>query len=154
MGRWACLVVFLIAAATAAAQVPSTVAIPTLAEDLAAAAERIGPAPAKFPTVFLVMSVQPIVGDGCRLQLVTNGVLYELFNKRQFGFCDHLPALHSAVWGRARHSKAASALNMENPDGAFATEYVDLAPILSEAKPRAMAYKIETATAIGPEWNP
>lgn len=124
---------------------------PTLAQLLDAAAQKIGPAPEKFPTIFLVTAVQPVVGDGCRLQLVTNGMQYDLFNQRQFGFCDHLPALNTAVWGRARHSKLAGVLNAGKPAG-FPTEYVDLAYTLG-SKPKAMAYKIETATAIGPDWG-
>ena len=124
---------------------------PTLAQILDAAAAKIGPAPQKFPTIFLVIAVQPVDGDGCRLQLVTNGMQYDLFNKRQFGFCDHLPPLNGAVWGRARHSKLAATLNGGTPGG-FATEYVDLA-YTSGPKPKAMAYKIETATAIDAGWG-
>ncbi|MGD0859000.1 MAG: hypothetical protein ABR912_06745 [Terracidiphilus sp.] len=124
---------------------------PSLKDLLDNASLRIGVAPEKFPTAFLVVSVTPIAGGECGLQVVTYGMIYSLAANRDTGRCANLPSLHSLVWGRVWRSKLAASLRAGNIAD-VAADYVDLV-YANGPKPKAATYMIVTAEAIGPDWG-
>lgn len=123
----------------------------TLAEGLARASEVIGPAPANYPTPFFVVSVTPIEGVNCSISVVTDGMLYSIWGVRDDGECRNLPALHTLVWGRMRHSRLATVLRQSDMAN-VPSDYVDLV-YAAGPKPRTAHYMISTAEAIGPDWG-
>lgn len=128
-------------------------ATPSLADILDRAPRVIGPAPTHYSVPFLVMAVTPLGGDSCSLTIVTNGMLYTLNAVRTYGGCDHLPKLHSLVWGRVRHSRMATLLRESNMVG-VASDYVDLVySDVAGKKPRTMSYVIDGAEEIPPNWG-
>lgn len=125
---------------------------PSLADILTRAPEIIGPPPKNYSVPFLVMQVIPLGGDACSLTIVTNGMLYTLNAVRTYGGCDHLPKLHSLVWGRVRHSRLGTLLRESNTVD-VASDYVDLVYARAGSKLRASSYVIEGADAIAPDWG-
>lgn len=123
----------------------------TLADVLSRAPEKIGPAPAKYTTPFLVVSVVPIESGECTLQLATNGMLYTAYAYIDAGRCQHLPALHALVWGRAWHSRAAEILREADVLDAE-SELIDIV-YSSGPKPKAVTYFIGSAEVIDANWG-
>lgn len=114
----------------------------SIAEVLASTKETAGPAPKKFTTPFLVAMVSPTADANCNLRVVTNGMAYIIVGKRSDGGCNHLPRLHSLVWGRVTKGK-----NKHD-----STERLDLV-YRNDAKVQAQAYAIVSASAIGLDWG-
>ena len=122
-----------------------------LAAIIACAPKLLGPAPYKFDTAFLVESVSPIGGGSCSMNLVTNGMAYYVTGDNDAGWCNHLPPLHSLVWGRVRHSKLATFLRQSNTVN-VESDYVDLV-YSGSSKPKSAPYIISGSNAIGPDYG-
>lgn len=124
---------------------------PTLAEVLSHTQEQAGPATGKYSTPFLVVTVLPISGGECDVELATNGMLYSVYGQIDDGWCDHLPTLHSLVWGQVRHSRLATFLRQSNTAN-VQSDYVDL--VYSGGNHPGIAhYIIATAQAIDANWG-
>lgn len=131
----------------------SSSAHPKLADILARTSSAIGPAPENFTTPYLVMQVTPIEGQECSVLVATNGMLYSIFGNRDDGWCNHLPALYSLVWGRARHSSVGTFLRQSNVAN-VSSDYIDLVySSTAGQKPKIAHYIIASAQAIGPDWG-
>lgn len=146
---WLALISCLLVATSVLAQNEQWI---TLADVLGRIQDQVGPAPKKFDTPFLVVSVSPIAGDECGVQLATNGTLYSVAGDRDTGWCDHLPALHALVWGRVRHSSLATFLRESNTVN-IASDYVDLVYAGGGDHPRVAHYLISGAEAIDADWG-
>lgn len=124
----------------------------TLADVLSRTQVQAGPAPDKFTTPFLVVSVTPIAGNECGLGLATNGTFFGVGADRDSGWCNHLPSLHALVWGRVRHSGLATFLRQSNAMD-VASDYVDLVYAGGGAHPKVAHYIISSAEAIDANWG-
>ena len=123
----------------------------TLADVLSRTIDQAGPAPAKFTTPFVVVSLSPVGGGGCSLDLATNGMIYVIAGDEDEGGCNHLPGLHALVWGRIRHSGVATFLRQSNITN-VASDYVDLV-YQNGSKPKTAFYIITDSQAIDTDWG-
>lgn len=123
----------------------------TLADVLSHTSDKAGPAPDKFATPFLVVAVSPLGGGACSLQVATNGMLYYVAAQLDNGECNHLPTLHSLVWGRVRHSSLGTFLRQSNMANVN-SDYVDLV-YQGGARPKFAIYGIVNADAIDTDWG-
>ncbi|MDE2099254.1 MAG: hypothetical protein KGL39_18515 [Patescibacteria group bacterium] len=123
---------------------------PTLAAVLFRMSRAAGPAPGKYQTPFLVLTVAPVAGGFCQLQVVTNGMLYKLSAEIDAGRCKHLPGLHSFVWGRRYTNRLASIV--AGAGGNIQPEQVEL---VYQVKPKvkAVSYFIDSSIVIGDDWG-
>jgi hypothetical protein len=102
----------------------------------------------KFDTLFLVLAVNSYVGQReCGLSLVSQDTVYNVTVNRDYGYCDHLPTLHSVVWGYVHHSKFREFLvNANHAD--VPTELLDLVTGSNGKKIYTQKYYISSASAV------
>ena len=141
----ACLLLFLVNAGLGAQSSKMS-----LAEVLAAAEQKIGPAPSGLTTPFFIASVTRVDGDSCYMQIATNGTLYFVRGTRSFNECYDLPQLYSLVWGKVR--RAGFKYSMSHPNVQTSDLVLDLA-YTSNPKQRAATYMIYRAEAIDSNWG-